>query len=82
MALFLKYDLFTNYLGESVPETKTPLLNDEIVYVEALHKKHTLLCGTSVIHNNGVNGKGSRALVLNTGLCSQMLYLTCLCSDF
>ena len=57
-----------------MPETKTPLPDDEaIIYLSDVHKRHTLFCGTKVVQISGAEGRAARALVLRTGIIIWLL---------
>lgn len=54
--------------GESVPVTKTPLLDTpQEKYDAKEHAKHTLFCGTKVIQTRYYDGARVRAVVVRTG---------------
>ncbi|GAB6022774.1 hypothetical protein CHUAL_006868 [Chamberlinius hualienensis] len=54
--------------GESVPDTKTPLLfHDNEIYSPTHHKRHTLFCGTKVIQTRYYEGSNVTAVVVRTG---------------
>ncbi|XP_015925261.1 polyamine-transporting ATPase 13A3 isoform X3 [Parasteatoda tepidariorum] len=54
--------------GESVPETKTPLLKlDDEIYCPTVHKRHTLFCGTEIIQTRYYENNRVLAVVTRTG---------------
>lgn len=54
--------------GESIPETKTPLIKqDDEIYSPQTHKRHTLFCGTQVIQTRYYENNRVLAVVVRTG---------------
>ncbi|XP_076056753.1 polyamine-transporting ATPase anne boleyn isoform X2 [Oratosquilla oratoria] len=54
--------------GESVPVTKTPLINRrDVLYSDKEHNRHTLYCGTQVIQTRFYGGERVTAVVIRTG---------------
>ncbi|CAL4067513.1 unnamed protein product, partial [Meganyctiphanes norvegica] len=54
--------------GESVPVTKTPIVNDiNVHYNVKEHGRHTLYCGTQVIQTRYYGGERVLAVVVRTG---------------
>ena len=53
--------------GESVPITKTSCGDDEVMYNNKIHEKHTLKCGTQVIQTRKYKGQTVKAVVIRTG---------------
>uniref|UniRef100_A0A0N4Z3V8 Cation-transporting ATPase n=1 Tax=Parastrongyloides trichosuri TaxID=131310 RepID=A0A0N4Z3V8_PARTI len=58
--------------GESVPETKVPLPEDDdnaspTKYDKNEHSKHTLFCGTTIIQTRFKANRPAKAIVLRTG---------------
>ena len=59
----------SNFLGESVPVTKTPLSQqeDEEIYSPETHKRHTLFAGTKVVQTRYYGQAKVLAVVVRTG---------------
>lgn len=59
--------LWSSYIGESVPVTKTPLPQDTAPYSPDRYKRHTLFCGTQVIQTRFYANTPVTAVVVRTG---------------
>ncbi|CAH0549371.1 unnamed protein product [Brassicogethes aeneus] len=53
--------------GESVPVTKTPVADEDIIYDAKEHARHTLFCGTKIIQSRNVQNQKVLAVVIRTG---------------
>lgn len=57
----------SNFPGESVPVTKTPMPNSaNVLYNEKEHARHTLFCGTQVIQTRYYGNERVYAVVIRT----------------
>uniref|UniRef100_T1G367 P-type ATPase A domain-containing protein n=1 Tax=Helobdella robusta TaxID=6412 RepID=T1G367_HELRO len=63
--------------GESVPITKTSVLDNELVFNEKDHNRNILYCGTCVIQTRTVNMQPVTAMVIRTGFLTTKGSLIC-----
>ena len=54
-------------LGESCPETKTPVPDLDEPYCTDIHKRHTLFCGTQVLQTRYYGHDKVKVVVIRTG---------------
>lgn len=54
-------------LGESAPETKTPVPDLDEPYCTDIHKRHTLFCGTQILQTRYYGQDKVLAVVIRTG---------------
>lgn len=54
-------------IGESFPETKTPVPDLDEPYCSDIHKRHTLFCGTQVLQTRYYGQDKVLAVVIRTG---------------
>lgn len=60
-------DIFLSSLGESAPETKTPVPDLDEPYCTDIHKRHTLFCGTQILQTRYYGQDKVLAVVIRTG---------------
>ena len=61
------YCNFVVSVGESAPETKTPVPDLDEPYCTDIHKRHTLFCGTQILQTRYYGQDKVLAVVIRTG---------------